>query len=117
MRWLNLEKNQLTTLPSEIGNLQELSVLMISDNQLVSLPSTIGTLKALKGLDACNNPLATIPEELMNLDRKTSLMLFTGSHSSLFGKDQDLESSSETIESFDTETLFEKGNPSEEKSN
>jgi hypothetical protein len=42
--------NQLTTLPAEIGQLSNLSVLDLSGNQLTTLPAEIGQLSNLSSL-------------------------------------------------------------------
>ena len=45
---LNLDYNQLTSLPAEIGQLTSLKRLNLSGNQLTSVPAEIGQLTALR---------------------------------------------------------------------
>ncbi|EMM78569.1 leucine rich repeat protein [Leptospira santarosai str. 2000030832] len=55
--------NQLTTLPEEIGNLQNLQTLNLNNNQLTTLPKEIGKLQKLKWLDLSGNPSLIDQEE------------------------------------------------------
>ncbi|EKR90418.1 leucine rich repeat protein, partial [Leptospira santarosai str. CBC379] len=61
---LNLNSNQFTTLPKEIWNLQKLQKLSLGRNQLTTLPEEIWNLQNLKTLDLEGNQLATLPEEI-----------------------------------------------------
>ena len=45
-----LDRNQLSTLPREIGDLQALEILSVSENQLVSVPREVGKLRSLRRL-------------------------------------------------------------------
>jgi internalin A len=72
---LNLNANQLTTLPSEIGQLTNLMSLDLWSNQLTTLPSEIGQLTNLISLDLWNNQLTTLPSEIGQLTNLTSLTL------------------------------------------
>ena len=47
---VSLTSNNLTSLPDEIGDLTQLSILRVDDNQLVSLPESIGRLVRLEEL-------------------------------------------------------------------
>ena len=47
---MNLNSNQLTSLPAEIGQLTSLEGLSLDRNQLTSLPAEIGQLTSLEGL-------------------------------------------------------------------
>ena len=51
---LNLSHNQLTNIPSEICNLTRLTTLNLSYNKLTNLPSEIGKLTNLNGLTGLN---------------------------------------------------------------
>jgi len=67
---LTLSYNKLTTLPEWFGNLKNLSILDLSKNQLTSLPESFCNLKQLSELNLDNNRFKTIPEcigELQNL--------------------------------------------------
>lgn len=64
LKELNLNSNELTTLPLTIGNLHQLQYLNISHNKLLTLPSEIGQCQALKYLYIHNNHFITLPQEL-----------------------------------------------------
>ena len=59
--------NQLTALPSEIGNLVKLTHFYCDYNQLTALPSEIGNLVNLTRFDCDYNQLTAIPSEIGNL--------------------------------------------------
>ena len=63
-----LERNQLQSLPAEIGNLTILKALDLADNQLHSLPAEIGNLRSLTRLVLDQNySLAELPLALGNI--------------------------------------------------
>ena len=72
---LNLNRNQLTTLPAEIGSLPVLKVLGINNNQLTTLPVEIGRLQALQCLELSNNKLERLPAEIGRLPALVDLYL------------------------------------------
>ena len=45
----------MTGVPAEIGQLQKLEILDLSENQLTGLPNELGNLKNLKTLDLSGN--------------------------------------------------------------
>jgi len=47
---LNLQDNQLVSLPAEIGHLRSLRELNLGGNQLTTMPAEIGQLPSLKKL-------------------------------------------------------------------
>ncbi|XP_059421356.1 DISP complex protein LRCH3-like [Carassius carassius] len=69
---LNLYQNCLRSLPESLINLQSLTYLNISRNQLSSLPAHLCRLP-LKVLIACNNKLLSLPEDLGRLRQLTEL--------------------------------------------
>ena len=58
---LFLQKNELTSLPNSFGNLKSLQTLALGENKLNSLPDSIGNLISLKEFNAPNNRLTTLP--------------------------------------------------------
>ena len=52
---MNVDKNLLEFIPSEIGKLSALTVLSLRDNKLVSLPKEIGEIKEMTVLDVAEN--------------------------------------------------------------
>jgi Leucine-rich repeat (LRR) protein len=64
---LNVDGDDLNSLPPEIGNLKNLQVLYLSNNQLTSLPPEIGNLKNLWMLSLFQNKLTSLPRTIANL--------------------------------------------------
>ena len=64
---LELDNNQLSSLPAEIGNLINLLQLHLSNNQLRSLPAGIGKLVNLNELNIFNNELSSLPFEIISI--------------------------------------------------
>uniref|UniRef100_A0A2K6LEH6 Leucine rich repeats and calponin homology domain containing 3 n=1 Tax=Rhinopithecus bieti TaxID=61621 RepID=A0A2K6LEH6_RHIBE len=67
LTFLNISRNQLSTLPVHLCNLP-LKVLIASNNKLVSLPEEIGHLRHLMELDVSCNEIQTIPSQIGNLE-------------------------------------------------
>jgi len=61
---LNLNENQLSSLPSELSNLPNLASLGLIGNQLSSVPPEIGNLPKLTSLSLEDNPLISPPPEV-----------------------------------------------------
>ncbi len=77
---LSLPSNGLSgDMPSEIGDLTELTVLDLSQNNLRSLSPEIGSLTKLKELKLYDNLLASLPPEIGNLTNLTMLFLRSNS--------------------------------------
>jgi len=75
LRILVLSDNQLAEIPKEIGNLQQLRVLYLNDNQLTEIPKEIGNLQQLRVLNLSCNELIHIPKEIENLQQLQTLDL------------------------------------------
>lgn len=73
IRWLILTNNQLTTLPSSIGQLSKLQKCMLAGNQLQSLPAEMANCQSLELLRLSANQLQTLPNWLFTLPRLTWL--------------------------------------------
>jgi len=72
---LNLSDKELTSLPSEIGQLHYLTVLYIDRNRLSSIPPEIQQLQDLKELRLHTNHLTILPPEIGQLKNLTELHL------------------------------------------
>ncbi|XP_023570164.1 leucine-rich repeat and calponin homology domain-containing protein 4 isoform X2 [Octodon degus] len=66
LTYLNLSRNQLSSLPPYICQLP-LRVLIVSNNKLGALPPDISTLGSLRQLDVSSNELQSLPMELCGL--------------------------------------------------
>ena len=77
LKYLDFSYNSLTSIPTEIVNLTNLTSLNFSSNQLTSIPSEIGLLLNLKNLFLDRNNLIDIPANIGNLNNLTGLSLFS----------------------------------------
>ncbi len=68
---LILIRNRLTTVPTELGNLDRLKNLFFSHNRLTYVPRELGKLKYLHRLDLSHNRLSTLPLEFVHLRHDT----------------------------------------------
>jgi Leucine-rich repeat (LRR) protein len=67
---LGLNRNELTTVPAELGNLTALLWLDLRYNKMTTVPAALGNLKAMYSLDLRGNPdLAALPEEVEQLGK------------------------------------------------
>ncbi|KAI8324867.1 hypothetical protein GQ54DRAFT_302308 [Martensiomyces pterosporus] len=74
--FLDLSRNQLTELPSDtFVHLPMLEHLILDSNHIVSIPSSVGNLNNLVKLSCTNNILSLIPIELTKLENLTTLDL------------------------------------------
>lgn len=72
---LNLAKNDIPSLPKEIGLLKQLKMLNLRGNALKELPSTVGQLQDLEVLDLSINEISVLPTEILGLKKLKSLYL------------------------------------------
>ncbi|XP_071010243.1 leucine-rich repeat-containing protein 40 isoform X2 [Oncorhynchus clarkii lewisi] len=72
---LLLSSNKLEALSEDVKLLPALTVLDVHDNQLTSLPTSIGELQHLQKLSLSHNKLKEFPEEIWSLKNLTSLQL------------------------------------------
>ena len=75
LKKLDLSQRDITSLPSEIGNLTNLTSLHLSSSEITTLPESIGNLTNLTSLHLSDNKLTTLPESISNLTNLTSLDL------------------------------------------
>jgi internalin A len=73
---LDLSNKGITELPPEIGQLTQLTKLILWGNNLTVLPSEIGQLIHLTELEIYMNQLTALPKEIGQLTQLTSLVLF-----------------------------------------
>src|SRR3989304_6089190 len=83
---LDISRNQLTSLPAEIGGLQALQRLNVYNNRLTSLPEEIGRLQALQRLNVYNNRLTSLPGEIGRLQALQELNVASNWLTSLPGE-------------------------------
>jgi hypothetical protein len=72
---LDLQDNEITSVPPEIGQLVNLQALYLSDNKLTSVPLEIGQLANLRSLILSGNKLITVPSEIGQLANLQELYL------------------------------------------
>lgn len=72
---LNLSGQNLKTLPSEIGKLENLKVFNISNNQFTGIPAEIGKFKKLETFNASSNQITDVPAEIGHLSTLQELNL------------------------------------------
>jgi len=75
LKTLFLNNNNLTSLPKEIGNLKNLETLYVEENNLTSIPSSIGNLNKLKFFRLSDNNLTSLPSSSGNLTKLRALTL------------------------------------------
>ncbi len=64
---LDLSKNQIVKIDSEIKALQSLTFLDLSTNKILSIPNEVGSLAKIKKLDINENALTSFPNTIGNL--------------------------------------------------
>jgi hypothetical protein len=72
LKSLNLEWNNLQSLPEEFSQLSALEELWMSNNNFQTLPSVIGKLSELKILAIPHNPVESFPPEIEALKKLTT---------------------------------------------
>uniref|UniRef100_A0A4W5P6G1 Protein scribble homolog n=1 Tax=Hucho hucho TaxID=62062 RepID=A0A4W5P6G1_9TELE len=73
LRELWLDRNQLSSLPLELGNLQRLVCLDVSENRLEELPSELSGLLSLTDLLLTHNLLEVVPDSIGSLKQLSIL--------------------------------------------
>lgn len=73
LEWLDLRNNLLISLPSSIGQHQNLKNLLLGDNRLRALPQSLGLVRTLTGLNVAGNPLEFPPQQVINQGTKIVL--------------------------------------------
>lgn len=75
IKTLNLNSNDLVTLPHCISSMPKLEQLSCNDNKLKYLPSSISESESLKAIHVCNNRIMELPDTLGGLGSLTNLWL------------------------------------------
>ena len=73
---LDLSKQGLETLPESIGQLTQLTTLLLSQNELTSLPESFGQLTQLRRLYISQNQLTSLPESIVHLTQLQGLIIW-----------------------------------------
>lgn len=73
----DLSNNHISTLPPQIGDLDNITVLDVSNTGLIKLPPEIGKLRNLRILKLAKNQLTSLPPEISQLKELISLDLST----------------------------------------
>ena len=77
LTYLSLHRNEIDELPPEIGQLQNLTCLSLSKNYIGELPPEIGQLKSLTELNLSNNKIKILLPEIGQLRNLSSLYLYS----------------------------------------
>ena len=83
LTYLNLHFNQITNIPETIGELTQLTEIYLENNLFGTLPESIGNLTNLITLNINENQLISIPENIGNLTGLEELLLYNNSLTSL----------------------------------
>ncbi|XP_023134144.2 leucine-rich repeat-containing protein 27 [Amphiprion ocellaris] len=66
LQWLDLRKNQIVSLPAEIGSHRSLKTLLLEGNPLSELPPELGNVITLKGLNLRDCPIRFPPQDIVH---------------------------------------------------
>ena len=79
LRYLDLSKNKIDSLPLEFSSLSNLNTLVIKSNRFEEFPKEICTMKSLKKISFADNVITSIPSYIIGLDSLEDLDLFRNS--------------------------------------
>jgi len=80
LKYLNLARNNLKSLPKDIGRLVSLDTLLVDRNQLQTFPINMGTMRTLRVLDASHNQLIEVGSLLDRIPALEDLNLTGNPH-------------------------------------
>uniref|UniRef100_A0A8D0HGK3 Leucine rich repeat and sterile alpha motif containing 1 n=1 Tax=Sphenodon punctatus TaxID=8508 RepID=A0A8D0HGK3_SPHPU len=95
---LNVEKNLLKSLPLSIGDLTQLQTLNVKANKLKELPTAVSGLRSLRTLDISNNLLWELPQALAHIRTLETLTL--DASSMMYPPDSICSAGTESIQQF-----------------
>lgn len=72
---LRLSRNRLRSVPTSLQGCHRLKLLAISDNVITCLPPPLGNCAALESIEAADNALVDVPASLSRLARLRTLVL------------------------------------------
>ena len=75
LNYLNITQTCLQEVPEEIGQLMNLTNLVLHSNEISKIPDTIGKLEKLKVLDCSRNKLTSLPDEIGKLPQLITMNL------------------------------------------
>ncbi len=75
LRTLDLSYNKLRTIPSTIGQFQQLKSLSLNNNRIVSIAQELGNLSKLEVLTLNNNLIKQLPQSLAKLSHLRRVIL------------------------------------------
>jgi Leucine-rich repeat (LRR) protein len=73
LQYLDVSKNNLVEIPADIGLLKNLQYLNLSKNKIEKLPPEIGELRNLTNLQIGQNEIYALPPQIGNLEKLTNL--------------------------------------------
>lgn len=75
LQYLNLSDNTLTQIPDEIQNLGQLQEIQLTNNQISTISPKIDELAFLQKMDLSNNQISNLPNVMSNLGKLEELNL------------------------------------------
>lgn len=80
LKMLNLSRNNLKQLPSDLGRLVSLETLLLNHNELQTFPAGMGTMRTLRILDVSHNQLVEVGTLLDRIPALEDLNLTSNVH-------------------------------------
>uniref|UniRef100_A0A3P8S6Z5 Leucine rich repeat containing 27 n=1 Tax=Amphiprion percula TaxID=161767 RepID=A0A3P8S6Z5_AMPPE len=84
LQWLDLRKNQIVSLPTEIGSHRSLKTLLLEGNPLSELPPELGNVITLKGLNLRDCPIRFPPQDIVHQGLQSILHYLRSTMANIF---------------------------------